>query len=110
MIIELGNDNSDSKEFKIDLEDLRLELDSYFEMMSDFRSYDTVNILMDISSMTARASYIRTKIVTCQERPVQNFRTKELDPFIYECDRQFKIWSRLITLRNMEFDQTRGQA
>lgn len=88
-----------------DLNNWRRELDSYYTQMKDFVISDPAEIFTCIAGMTARASEIRSRIVRSENRILQNFRTKELDPFIVECDRQFKVWSRAFTVYQTEAEQ-----
>jgi hypothetical protein len=87
------------------LEAWRRELDSYYAQMKDFVIADPAEIFTCIAGMTARASEIRSQIVRQENRILQGFRTKELDPFITECERQFKVWSRAFTVYQTEADQ-----
>ncbi len=92
-----------------DLEKLREEMDGYYQTMEGFQTGDPRDNLMDLSAFSARMSHARTHIIrNGNVKIATNFRTKELDPFISECDRQFKIWSRLITVAQMDWDISRG--
>lgn len=94
----------------LDVEGLRKEIDAYFVDMRNFNSNNPADNLVFLSGYTARASQIRTYVVRMTEdRYMQNFRTKEIDPFLTECDRQFKIWSRLISANQLEWETSRGQ-
>jgi len=94
----------------LDLDSLRGEIDEYYVAMRGFRENDPADNLVFISGFTARASQIRSNIVrVTEDRYIQNFRTKELDPFLTECDRQFKVWSRLISAFQLEWETSRGQ-
>ena len=86
----------------------RQEIDGYYSIMQNFRGMMLDEILLDLSSFSARMNAIRTTIVRSESRLMNNFRTKEIDPFIEECDRQFKIYSRVGALQKQEFDMTRG--
>lgn len=90
------------------LEDFRNEIDDYYGKLLLFHESDASEILQTLSGLTARASFIRSHIIRRDDRMLQNFRTKELDPFISECDRQFKIWSRLISANQFEWEMSRG--
>ena len=96
----------------LDLQKLRSEMDGYFEMMQDFQMSDPRENLSRLSAFTARMSYVRTRIIRGEadggSKEAANFRTKELDPFISECDRQFKIWSRLVTVAQLDYELSRG--
>lgn len=92
-----------------DIAALRLELDRYYGIMKDFHTGDPRENLMHLSSFTARMSEVRGHIVReSGSKAQQEFRTKEIDPFISECDRQFKIWSRLITYAQFDWETSRG--
>ena len=93
----------------VDLVGLRKEMDDFYDIMALFQHSDPSENLMHLYAFTARMSYERAKIIRYgTDRSDANFRTKELDPFISECDRQFKIWSRLITVHQMDWELSRG--
>jgi len=85
------------------------EIDGYYDIMVEFKDMDSGEILEALSAFTARASQIRANLIRQDNRSVQAFRTKQLDPFIDECERQFKVWSRYISVRQFEWESTRGQ-
>ena len=92
-----------------DLHELRDELDMFFITMSKFDEAESAEIFQNLAAFTARASYLRSQIMRIPEnRMMTAFRTKELDPFIEECDRQFKIWSRAFSVQSQEWEMTRG--
>lgn len=80
------------------------ELDGYFEQMENFREEEPDVIFADLSAWTARASHMRSIINRNESRTHQNFRIKQIDPFISECDRQFKVWSRVFSVQSMDFN------
>lgn len=88
---------------------LRSELDDYYKEMLLFAEMEPDEIFMKLSSYTARASFIRSQIVRSTNRGLASFRTTEIDPFISECDRQFKIWSRVFAVTSLDFNLARGQ-
>lgn len=94
------------------LEKLRSEMDEYFNLMEEFPISDPRENLTRLSAFTARMSHVRALIirgsVSGSDKETANFRTKELDPFISECDRQFKIWSRLISVAQLDYEISRG--
>ena len=63
---------------------------------------------MKIASYAAYASEMRGRVVRSESRRMQAFRTRELDPFLDQCEFQFKVWSRYQSVRQMEYDLTRG--
>lgn len=86
----------------------RAELDQYFAALREFKDYDISEILRSLAAFSARASEIRSNIFRVDTRRLQAFRTRELDPFIEELDRQFKVWSRFQAVREMEFKMSGG--
>lgn len=95
--------------FDNSIEGIRKELDVFFDIMNGFVALDSSEIFEKLAGFTARASYIRSQIMRMPEsKMMTNFRTKELDPFIDECDRQFKIWSRAFSVQSHEWEITKG--
>lgn len=84
----------------------REELDHFYDIMNDFGG-DEEDIFRNLSAMSARASQIRSLVVRQENRVLQTFRTQEIDPFLKECERQFKIWSRVFSVSQFEWEQTR---
>lgn len=91
-----------------DLDALRQEFRGYLLDMMEFPNMDLEEVYMRLSAFTARASYIRAQIISTSSKIWNAFRTGELDPFISECDRQFKVWSRVQSVNQMDFNATRG--
>lgn len=82
----------------------RNELDEYYSVFRAFPTMSHDEILVRLASYSARASEIRSTLVRNENRAYTAFRTKEIDPFLTECDRQFKIWSRILSVRSFEFE------
>jgi hypothetical protein len=59
-------------------------------------------IFVRLAGMSARLSEIRFQVVRSDQRVLQAFRTREIDPFLEEVDRQFKIFSRIQTVKEWE--------
>lgn len=91
------------------IEPWRRELRGYLSEMGSFVSKDTLEILQLLSSYSARASWMRNQAVRSGSRAVDAFRTKEIDPFLGEVDRQFKIWSRIAAVMANEYEISRGR-
>lgn len=83
---------------------LQGELDTYYARMRDFPQQDVTDVFMALAACTARASEVRGYLSRQSSKRIDSFRTRELDPFIDECDRQFKIWSRMQSVRQLEAD------
>ena len=88
------------------LDSWRPELVSYLEEMVEFSSRDSRDVLLTLSGFSARASYMRNFASRSKNDLIVRFRIDEIDPFLSEVDRQFKIYSRLITVAQAEFSHT----
>jgi hypothetical protein len=86
-----------------DLGRFREELAGYYATMREFRGRDVGPVLQELASMSARASEIRHYLVDGETRPQAAFRTKQLDPFLEEVERQFKLYSRIQSTLEMEW-------
>lgn len=90
------------------IEQLQDELSEYYQRIKAFGSMDVGEILRSLAAMSGRASEVRCALMRGESRRGQGFRTRELDPFIEELDRQFKIWSRLHSVLQQEWDMSKG--
>lgn len=88
---------------------LQAELLGYYAIMQKLNNMEPTEVFQKLSSFSARASEVRTMLVRVDSRRSTNFRTKEIDPFLTECDRQFKIHSRIQATREMEVRLLGGQ-
>jgi len=97
------------KRGNLTVQDFRDELDTFFKEIERFYQMDPVSILQRLAAYSGRMSYVRSLIMRQKEsRDLTNFRVKELDPFLVEVDRQFRIWSRVITIQQDEWKQAAG--
>jgi hypothetical protein len=86
----------------------RAVLDQFHAKMREFESLDITEILMSLAAFSAWASELRGQCQRYDTRRLQSFRTRELDPFLEELDRQFKVWSRYQAVRELEFRLSGG--
>lgn len=90
------------------LQKWRPELVKYLKEMYDFKDNpDTTEILKKLSGFSARASLMRNVVIKSPLDEIVRFRLDEIDPFIQEVDRQFKIYSRIISSNQFELDLTK---
>lgn len=85
------------------------ELDDYLVELRSMRSKDPVEVFMTLSSITARLTEIRVICVRSESRRLTSLRTREIDPMIEECERQFRFHSRIQSTRQMDWDMAKGQ-
>lgn len=91
------------------IERLRGELDGYYRAMQGFVSLEPDQVMLQLSAFSARASEIRTHLSRSDGRLSNAFRTREIEPFIDECDRQFKLHSRILSQRELDWRISAGQ-
>lgn len=84
------------------------EIDGFYVQMGQFNEVDLRGVMATLAAMSARASYMRSQIIRSEGRVAKAFRTGQIDPFLEEVDRQFRTWSRLQSVMQMEFDASRG--
>lgn len=91
------------------IENWQHELDEYYKVMNHLNVIEPSDVLQKLSSWSARASEMRGQLMRVDSRKSNAFRTREVDPFLTECDRQFKIHSRLQSLREFDWKMAGGQ-
>ena len=91
------------------IENYQGELDAYYAAMQQLNQMLPSLVMQKLSSWSARASEIRSQLVRVDSRRSTAFRTREVDPFLTECDRQFKIHSRIESIRDLDWKMAGGQ-
>lgn len=91
------------------LEGWKKEIGTYYTVMKMMIDMDPTEVFQTLSQFSARASEMRSQISRQETREQSNFRLRVLDPFIEECDRQFKIHSRIQAIREMDARLAGGQ-
>lgn len=79
------------------------ELEEYWARLQSFDPIDLELVYASLAAMSARAGAMRFQIVHNESRKATAFRTKRLDPFMENLEFQFKVWSRIQTVREFEF-------
>lgn len=78
------------------------EIASYFNTMKRLADMDPSDAFVHLAQFSARASEMRTQLGTHETKQEAAFRNRIIDPFLEECDRQFKIHSRIQAIREMD--------
>lgn len=81
---------------------LRREIDGYYAEMKGFPNEYPEDIFLKLSSWTARMSEVRGKLTRSSKQAAGRMRIDEVDPFINECDRQFRVHSRRQAVQEMD--------
>ena len=87
---------------------IREELDGYMVVLRAIRSRSPEDVFMELSAITTRLAEIRLTCVRSESRRLTALRTREIDPLMDQCDRLFRLHSRVQSARQMEWDQTRN--
>lgn len=90
------------------IENAREILIDYVDQMRNFKKLDSQDVFLKLSEFSATATYFRSTICKREDRKKAAFRTHDIEPFIAEVERQFKIWSRLVSSQNLDWEMTRG--
>lgn len=90
------------------IENARETLIDYVDQMRNFKKLDSQDVFLKLSEFSATATYFRSTICKREDRKKAAFRTHDIEPFIAEVERQFKIWSRLVSSQNLDWEMTRG--
>lgn len=85
----------------------RKELLDYLLQMQKFADQNPIEVQKKIGAWSARAREIRMGCIRSTNSAANNFRVKELDPFLSECEFQHKIWSRVATMTQHEWEMSR---
>lgn len=80
----------------------RREIGIYYGTMKTLSDMEPTEAFISLSQWSARASEIRMQLGTTETKREATFRIRVIDPFIEECDRQFKIHSRIQAIREMD--------
>lgn len=91
------------------LETWRLELAEYYTTMRKFKEMDPTEVYGSLSAFSARASEMRLALVDHPTKRMDAFRTRVIDKFLEECDRQFKFISRITAVHEMEVKLAGGR-
>lgn len=86
-----------------------VELDDIYAALPDFPNMEPDQVLLFISGWLARLTGIRAVLQRSGSTRANSLRTKEIDPLIDALDQQFKIHSRLIAMRELDFKVSGAQ-
>lgn len=86
----------------------REEIDDYFVGLKKLGSWEPAEVFLWLSGVTARLVELRTICWRSESRRLTALRSREIDPLIDECERQFRFHSRVQSCRQIEFDAFKG--
>ena len=89
------------------IKDIQEELIGYLKVCRSFDEYDDLReVLKTLAGFSARASWIRSVIIKSPNQKFIRLRIDHIDPFLEELDRQFKIWSRVQSVEEFEWQKS----
>lgn len=88
---------------------LQEEIDEYYSQLTDLHSLPPTEVFQRLSSMAARVAEIRNFLVRQEARRPTALRTKCVDPLLEQIEFQFRLHSRIHSVRDMEFRLSGGQ-
>lgn len=102
-VIELEPSNDEGVGKNDWVKKIRTEIDGYYAEMKTFGDFFPEDIFLKLSSWTARMSEVRGRLTRSNKPMASRIRIDEVDPFITECERQFKFHSRRQSVNEMDF-------
>lgn len=87
---------------------IRDELDSYFVTLKRLNSIPPEEVFAFLSGVSARLVEVRGQCWRSESRRLSGLRVHEVEPLLEEIDRQFRIHSRIQSVRQFELDMVRA--
>lgn len=85
------------------------EIDGYMEQMQGFQQMEPSEVFLCLSAWSARATELKIQLSRSDGQVSRRLLSNEIDPFLQECERQFRFHSRFHATRDMEFRLSGGQ-
>lgn len=88
------------------------ELDAILVTIRDFWTQEPDQVMSHIAAITSRLTELEVLLhrVEARDRQFKQIRTMQVQKILDECDRQFKIASRLVEVRRQDIESLRGMA
>lgn len=101
----LPNVNGDER---ILIQQILAELDVYYTAVKEFAEEEPDIVLQQVAAFSGRLCEIRARLQRIGSVRANQLRTREVDPLMEQLDFQFRIASRLISMREFEFKASGG--
>jgi hypothetical protein len=88
---------------------VREEVDGYLVTLRTLNSHPPDEVFALLSGISARLVELRVISHRSESRRLTALRSHEIDPLLEQCDRAFRLHSRIQATRQMEWDAMRGQ-
>ena len=86
------------------IESWRADLDKYYDEIKTFNQIPIKIVFQKLAGYSAYASHVRLKLMRVNTSAAKSFRLSEIDPFIETLEFQFKVWSRLASVLQVEWE------
>lgn len=88
------------------LNSVMAELDGYYAELQNYETMEPDEVMLSVSGLLARLTAIRAECIRSQSLRANKLRTNEIEPLISALDQQFRIHSRLVSMRELDFKVT----
>jgi len=90
------------------VKEVQAELTTFYRLIQTFANLEPDEIMVTLAGISGRTCEVRAELVRREDRVAQKLRTMEVEPLIDECDRQFKLWSRIQSIRELDWKMSGG--
>lgn len=84
------------------------ELDEYYVVVKDFHSGEPAEVLQLVAGISGRLCEMRALLQRSGSTLAAKLRTREVEPLMDQLDLQFRIASRLLSVKDFEFRASGG--
>jgi uncharacterized small protein (DUF1192 family) len=88
---------------------VRAELDQYHAEILNYAQMEPDQVMISVSGISARLTGIRAEISRTGTQWANRLRTSEIDPLLAQLDFQFRVHSRLLSVRELDQRMAGGQ-
>jgi hypothetical protein len=93
---------------RVALQQYLAELDVYYQALKVFAEQEPDMVLQQVAAFSGRLCEIRARLQRMGTTRANQLRTREVDPLMEQMDFQFRIASRLLSMREFEFKASGG--
>jgi hypothetical protein len=90
------------------IKEVQRELDGYYEDVKLFSKQPPEEVMIQIAGIAGRLTEVRAQLVRNDGKIAQNLRTKEVEPLLDQLRFQYSVFSRLLSVRSLDWEMSRG--
>ena len=89
---------------------VEVELDAMNVMMKQFWAMQPDEVMRQVAAFSARLTELSVLLhrIEGRDRQFKQIRTLQVGPMLAECDRQFKLASRIVEVRRQDLETAKG--